>query len=340
MIIVELASVLAAKDGVVVNGPNEGARRAAAARAIVTRGLESELAELRIPSSRTRFLEFGAFAAVWWLGGSLVMNAFQFTDAVHWAMRIGGTLAVAVALHALALLLHDGVHHTLFRHRVANRWAAVVLGGTVLMAASAYQAMHERHHVFLGDPRDPDEYHNYSNDRRLVFAMHYLRLVLGTFLYLLLIPILVAQRGDAGEKRRAFVEYGLLAAVYAALYALAPHDVLLHAWLIPIIPAGIIFNIRSLAAHGLTDTTDPFLASRSIRAHPLVAFLFRNENLHLEHHLFPEIPGYNLDRVHALVFSRMPRAATAQSYVGFLAQFVKQSLRLDETPIGVVHHDN
>ena len=61
-----------------------------------------------------------------------------------------------------------------------------------------------------------------------------------------------------------------------------------------------MFNIRSLAAHGITDPDDPLLASRSIDAHPIVAFFFRNENYHLEHHLFPEIPSYNLKAVHRM----------------------------------------
>jgi fatty acid desaturase len=199
--------------------------------------------------------------------------------------------------------------------------------------------MHERHHNFLGDERDPDDYHNYSGDRRVVWAMHYLRLLAGTFLYIALIPLMVARVGSAREKRRVALEYALLVAMYAALAFLVPWTTLLHAWLLPIIPAGFMFNIRSLAAHGLTDSRDPLLASRSIDAHPVVAFFFRNENFHLEHHLFPEIPSYNLAKVHRLVFPRMPRATIARSYLRFLAQFVRQSFALDETPIGVVHHD-
>ena len=336
----ELASVRAAVSGEVAFGPNDAARKAARARAEIARGLDAELAALRMPSAATRLWEAALFACIWITGGAVVMWGLgQPAGPLHWALRVTGTLIVALALHMIALLLHDGVHHSLFRNRVANRWGAVCLGACVLMSASAYQAMHERHHVFLGDPRDPDDYHNYSGNRAIVWVMHYTRLLLGTFLYLLIIPVLVATRASASERRRAALEYLLLAALYVTLWVTLPGDVLLHAWLIPIVPAGLMFNIRSLAAHGLVDTSDPLLASRSIDAHPVVAFFFRNENYHLEHHLFPEIPSYNLKRLHRLVFPRMPRATTARSYLGFLAQFVKQSLRLDDTPIGVVHHD-
>jgi fatty acid desaturase len=147
---------------------------------------------------------------------------------------------------------------------------------------------------------------------------------------------MIARRANAREKRRVGQEYAVLALVYAGAFLVVPHQFLVHCWLIPFVPAGLMFNVRSLAAHGITDSRDPLLASRSIDAHPVVAFFFRNENYHLEHHIFPEVPSYNLRTVHRLVFARMPRAATAPSYIGFLAQFVRQSLRLDETPIGVV----
>jgi fatty acid desaturase len=212
----------------------------------------------------------------------------------------------------------------------------VLLGACAFISFSAYQTLHERHHVFLGDARDPDDYHNYSGDRRLVWLMHYVRLFLGSFLYVLLIPVVVARRGQPRDRRRVAVEYGVLAAIYTTAWVTVPHAILVHCWLIPFVPAGLMFNLRSLAAHGIGDTTDPFLASRSIDASPLVAFLFRNENFHLEHHLFPEVPSYNLKTLHGLVFHRMPRAATASSYLGFLAQFVRQSLRFDDSPIGVV----
>ncbi len=332
----ELASVRAATRGEVERGPNEGARRAAAARASISRGLEAEIAALRVPSVRTRLGEAALFGAMWAAGGAVVMRGLALPPgAGRWALVAAGTLVVALALHAVALLLHDGVHRTLLRGRRANRWAAAACGACVLMSASAYQAMHERHHVFLGDPRDPDDYHNYTGDPRAVWTMHYVRLLFGSLLYIMLIPVMVARRGTPAERRRAAAEYALLAALYAALWTLAPHPALLHAWLVPIVPASLMFNLRSLAAHGITDASDPLLASRSVEAGPVVRFLFRNENYHLEHHIFPEVPSYNLAAVHRMVAPRLPRAAVASSYLGFLLRFVRQSARLDETPIGV-----
>ena len=69
---------------------------------------------------------------------------------------------------------------------------------------------------------------------------------------------------------------------------------------------------------------------------PLIAFFLLNENYHLEHHLFPEIPSYHLPRLHQLIWPKLPRAVSGHSYLAFLATFFRATPRMDETPIGLV----
>jgi fatty acid desaturase len=66
-----------------------------------------------------------------------------------------------------------------------------------------------------------------------------------------------------------------------------------------------------------------------------VRFLVLNENYHLEHHLYPEIPSYHLHQLHLLLRDRFPRSVSGRSYSGFLARFLRATWRRDETPIGV-----
>jgi fatty acid desaturase len=67
----------------------------------------------------------------------------------------------------------------------------------------------------------------------------------------------------------------------------------------------------------------------------VVSFLLLNENYHLEHHLFPEVPSYNLPRLRALLNDRLPHSVEARSYSRFLAGFVARFLRGDESPMGI-----
>jgi fatty acid desaturase len=126
--------------------------------------------------------------------------------------------------------------------------------------------------------------------------------------------------------------------VWIPVFAYVPLPVLLQTWLIPGVIVGYISAVRALAQHALTESDDPLLASRSVRSNPVVSFLLLNENYHLEHHLFPEVPSYRLPALRALVRSRLPHTVEAASYSGFLAGFVGRFLRGDESPLGLRRH--
>ncbi len=62
-----------------------------------------------------------------------------------------------------------------------------------------------------------------------------------------------------------------------------------------------------------------------------------NENYHLEHHIFPRTPSYNLPAMHKLIWSRLPQAIYAKSYSHFLFSLIKAGIKKDLNPMGVVH---
>jgi fatty acid desaturase len=155
-------------------------------------------------------------------------------------------------------------------------------------------------------------------------------------LYLLAIPILAVKFGTLEERRRILIEYGLLAAIYAVVLRFVPASILLPAWFVPLLIVGGMTAVRGFSQHGITDASDPYIASRTILPHPVVAFLLLNENYHLEHHLFPEVPSYHLPRLHKLIWPQLPRAVSSRGYLRFLAKFLRATPHLDATPIGLV----
>src|SRR5688572_25365680 len=108
---------------------SESSRKAVRAR--LASGIEAEISTLRVPSAPTRLLELLFFSAMWIFGGWLVMFGLTHEGMAHWGPRLTGTFIIALALHALALMLHDGVHGTLLANRRANRAVSVLLGGCV-----------------------------------------------------------------------------------------------------------------------------------------------------------------------------------------------------------------
>ena len=159
------------------------------ARRLVAEGLDAELAALGRFNGRRRALDLLLFPLLWLLSASLTFAARHYLDP-GWQRTLLMCLGVfvsAVALNAQVLLLHEGMHHTLVASPFWNRWLSFLYGLPVLISFSAYQVMHLRHHTYLGDPRDPDDYANYSRRPRLLWLMHFLRLAFGAFLYLLFI---------------------------------------------------------------------------------------------------------------------------------------------------------
>ncbi|MEA2605173.1 MAG: hypothetical protein QOF89_6165 [Acidobacteriota bacterium] len=308
----------------------------AALKASLAQGLEGEIAALRRLSLRHRAFELAAFPLLWAAGAGLALGSVQFPPPTRYLLQAAGTVLAALGLNAFVLLLHEGMHHTLLRSRVWNRWVSVGLGGCVAISFTAYQVMHEQHHRYLGDPRDPDEYRNYTSSPTLLWALHFVRLTVGCFLYILLIPVLAWRRGTAADRRHILQEYAVLAAAWTAVFVLIPLPVLVRAWLLPLVVVAVMTQLRGFTQHGITDPSDPLLASRSIHPGPLVRFLVLNENYHLEHHLYPEVPSYHLRRLHLLLRDRLPRSVSGRSYSGFLARFVRAIWRRDETPIGVM----
>jgi len=228
------------------------------------------------------------------------------------------------------------MHGVLFVNRRWNWMVSVLLGSTFLMSFSAYRVLHLRHHRYLGDPRDPDDYHNYSRSRSLVWCLHFVRLTIGSVLYLCLIPVLALKHGSLAQRKLIAIEYTLLAAIYGVLLRTFSYRELFVVWFVPLLLVGSLTAIRGFTQHGITEASDPYLASRTMLPSPIVAFFLLNENYHLEHHLFPEVPSYHLPKLHELIWRRLPRAVSGTSYLAFIGAFLKATPRMDETPIGRV----
>ncbi|MGH1363733.1 MAG: fatty acid desaturase family protein [Calditrichia bacterium] len=306
----------------------------------ISRGIEDEIAALRGFSIRKRLLEIGFFVLMMSIGIAVVIySRGLLPDTAGYVGWFAGTVLAALAINALVLLMHEGMHNILFRNPQANRWTSFALGTTFLMSFTAYKVLHIRHHDHLGGPGDLDDYHNYSDSDIIVWSLHYMRLFIGSFLYILLIPRFAYKYGSKIERQHIVVEYLLLFIFYSALLWIIPGDILFWAWFVPLVIVGYMINIRGFTQHGITDAHDPYLASRSIYPNRLISFLLLNENLHLEHHLFPEIPSYHLPELNRLIGPRLPRKVVGKSYLGFLFTFFRRTLRLDESVIGLEKKD-
>ena len=69
----------------------------------------------------------------------------------------------------------------------------------------------------------------------------------------------------------------------------------------------VVFGLTQHA--GLAeDVLDHRLNSRTVYINPVFRFLYWNMNYHIEHHMFPMVPYYNLPKLHERLKPDMPRA--------------------------------
>lgn len=317
-----------------MRGPSAHAEATVQARAALCAGLETQLAPLRRLRASRRIAEIGFFCALWAAGIAAGIAGLDLAGALGWLLCLAGIGAAALALNAFYLLSHEGHHNLLFRSHALNHGVNVALCLPLLHSPSAYRVLHELHHRFLGGPGDPDEYRNYTASPRLRWALQWVRLTIGTLVYMPLIPVVAWRRAAPADRRRIALEYAGMLVVWVAVFRAVPLHVLLQVWLVPGVLVGYISAVRALAQHALTEAADPLLASRSVRSNRIVSFFLLNENYHLEHHLFPEVPSYNLPRLRTLLSPRLPHSIEAPSYSRFLAGFVARFLRGDESPMG------
>ena len=75
----------------------------------------------------------------------------------------------------------------------------------------------------------------------------------------------------------------------------------------------------------MTRAGHPLTQTRTVTSNALVSFFMCNLNYHLEHHLFPAMPWYNLPRLHALLQDEY-RNAGSFVYASY-ARFVWDAVR-------------
>jgi len=258
--------------------------------------------------------------------------------------------AVAVVLGgrqlALAVLMHEGAHGTLFRARWANEHLTDWLCARPVWSDTArYRKHHLQHHGHTGTERDPDLGLALARPMtRGSLARKIARDLLGAtgvrrVIGLLMIDAEVlaydvggnirrAPRQPLGHHARALARHlwkTLLAnaLLFGALW-LAGCPWVFVAWVVAYLsPFSLFVRVRSLAEHACMDRgPHPLRNTRTTRAGLLARITVAplHVNYHLEHHLLPTVPWFRLPALGRLLVAKdtIPGDSRAGSYLDVL----------------------
>lgn len=231
-------------------------------------------------------------------------------------------LLAASAVMGLIQLDHDAWHGNLFRGR-GDRVFGEAMSLLVGIAFAPLRHDHLAHHRYNRTARDPDAY-NAGRDspglRLLFYAVVLLGLPLSLIYFNVLYPLLHFTRRELAGHALVLLAYaGLYAAVFAWLAGRGLLAGAVEVWLAPVLLASPINGLKSIADHHRNVWNgDRLHTATTTRSTPAVTFLWNGLNYHLDHHLFPRVPGYNLAALHRHLRPQL-LAAGAPVFDGYVA---------------------
>lgn len=253
---------------------------------------------------------------------------------------------IASRMQALGVLLHDGVHYLLYKNHdvndiVCDLFIAFPLG----MSTTLYRKTHFRHHRYTNTEEDQDlaaqredrEWYDWPKTR-FACLMTMLRSLLGInfhrgwILYKHWAPWRNFLSPDFPPRSRV-----LYVASMIVVYSFFAVAIKLDAWTALSLMAlymlsgltllNIINRLRATAEHLGTRGNHELNATRTV----LPKFWERlmiapyGVNYHLEHHLFPSVPGWNLRKLHRELMKDDEFRQTAHitdGYVGVIRELM------------------
>jgi fatty acid desaturase len=299
--------------------------------------------EVRDLSGTSAWQTVKALAMDW----ALIFAAFAL--AILWPHPIvwlASLLLIARQQLALAIMMHDAAHKRLFASVTLNdNIGQFLCAAPLLFSMYSYRTLHLRHHKEPLTAEDPDLSltGGYPISKKS-FARKLLRDASGIS-YFKFIRYFIHMAGKQkarssdsgpGAKRssdspptvKIVCSILLLNSLMLAALTLLGHPWLyLTLWLLPAITAlQVLLRIRGIAEHaGYQATKNQMFCSRTVTpSWQTVVFAPHGVNYHIEHHVYPSIPHYNLPAAHKMMRERaiLPEANIFSGYDQVLQKLI------------------
>ncbi|MCG8421643.1 MAG: fatty acid desaturase [Proteobacteria bacterium] len=226
------------------------------------------------------------------------------------ALIIPLSLVAGQGIHLLGWVGHEGFHFNLSRNRHISAFLAVLCTGPVAFFSTVGEhSLHRHHHMYTNTERD--EYVHLFPKYKSVLS----RILIGRpaveMVYLLNTCKIALGKFDLkmGFNLRTMTHYARLDLLWsgawmAAYIWLFVHNPVAGALLVALPHASgfLVAALRPYAEHAGT-TSEAFQSARS-RTSWLVTLVYFFNNYHLEHHLYQQVPCYNLPKVHRYLKDR------------------------------------
>lgn len=244
---------------------------------------------------------------------------------------------------------HEAGHGTAFRTVWLNRLVYQLASFLMMRNPIVWQRSHDRHHTDTLIVGRDAEIAVMRPPNLLEIGLNFFGLISGVQS---LLALARQSTGRLTEDERDFIPRGQWQAAiraarwHMAIYAATVGAVLYWQSPVPILLIGgpRFYGIWLLSLLGLTQhgglaegVLDHRMNTRTVLINPLFGFIYMNMNYHIEHHMYPAVPFFNLPRLHQAIRHDCPPpdpnllACWKQMIKSWLKQRKDPSYALDRT---------
>ncbi|TWT73611.1 Fatty acid desaturase [Posidoniimonas polymericola] len=281
----------------------------------------------------------------------------------HWWVFLIAGCVVASRIVGMGVLVHDASHYLLYKNRLVNDLVSdLLLAFPIGMTTGLYRRTHFQHHRFTNTKDDIDlvaqstdsEWFEWPKNGRefcavMARSLAGLNVHRAWVMYQHWAPWnhLREPLSPAFPLHTRVLYFVNMAGVYALIgwgFSVAPWTTgkLIALYLVPgVTLVNFSLRLRATAEHIGADSSEELRATRTVLPRWWERWLVSpfNVNHHLEHHLFPSVPGPNLGKLHRVLMQDddfRSRAHLTRGYHGVLTELMaseNQSGSADE-PLG------
>lgn len=256
-----------------------------------------------------------------------------------WLVYVAAVLVIGGRQHALGVLIHEFAHYRFISNKKLSDWVGdLTLAWPLGTTVEGYRRNHLAHHRYTNTDQDPDWVVKIGT-AHFTFPQKWQYALANVVGYLVTInsirdmrTILKRLNKDDDKTPLSYRVARLLfyIGVFLVFGLLGAGLELLIYWVVPYFTVLLLFlYLRSVAEHfGSMDYDNELGSSRTV--YPYLwerAFLApHNVNYHLDHHLYPSVPFYNLPKLHALLLTNAQYRSDAHITRGYSTGVVRECL--------------
>ena len=299
--------------------------------------LNIDKAELKALYQTKPYIHAIGIALNWAIIATVIYLSTQF---FHPLLYVFAVIVIGARMHALAILMHDASHFRFLKNRKLNDLVTNLVSMYPLFTSiEQYRPNHLKHHRHLNTENDPDwvvklgrRDFTFPKTKREFYLeiLAYFTMVKGIMDAIWFLKRFAPSNAtDTKSKKQVMwprLVFTLALVVVLSVLGIWPE--FLMYWIVPYLSTFFMFQyIRSVAEHfGELAYEDLLTSTRTYKVSLFEQFFFAPHNVgyHLEHHLYPGVPYYNLPKLHNLLMKDAAYNANAHITIGFFSGLVNE----------------